>query len=105
MTRKQPKDARMAEIIDAAVSEFLAKGYEGASMEAIAERAGLTKGGLYHHFAGKDEILRAANRRFFEPIEALIHQGDLAGSAQVAPENALEQRRVLLPTHGSDGIA
>ena len=72
MTRKMPRDERAADIIEAAISEFLEKGYEGASMEAIAQRAGLTKGGLYHHFRGKDEVLRAANQRFFEPVARLM---------------------------------
>ena len=68
MTRKEPKEKRMNAIIEAAVGVFLEKGYDGASMEAIARQAGLTKGGLYHHFKGKDEILLYANDRFMEPI-------------------------------------
>lgn len=72
MTKKAPKEQRIEDIIEAAVSEFLAKGYEGASMQSIAERAGLTKGGLYYHFTSKDEILIAANGRYFEPVLELI---------------------------------
>ena len=72
MTKKAPKEQRMEDIIEAAVSEFVAKGYEGASMQSIAERAGLTKGGLYYHFGSKDEILLAANGRYFEPVVELI---------------------------------
>lgn len=72
MTKKAPKEQRMEDIIEAAVSEFLAKGYEGASMQSIAEQAGLTKGGLYYHFGSKDEILIAANGSYFEPIWELI---------------------------------
>ena len=72
MTRKQPRQKRVNDIIEAAVEELLEKGYEGASMESIAARAGLTKGGLYHHFGGKNEILLAANARFSEPIVELL---------------------------------
>ncbi|WP_094604130.1 hypothetical protein SPSIL_045790 [Sporomusa silvacetica DSM 10669] len=72
MTKKAPKEQRVEDIIEAAVSEFLASGYEGASMQSIAEQAGLTKGGLYYHFGSKDEILIAANGRYFEPIWELI---------------------------------
>ena len=68
MTKKEPKEKRMQAIIEAAVEVFLKKGYEGASMEAIAKRAGLTKGGLYHHFRGKDEILQYVNDHFMEPV-------------------------------------
>ncbi len=77
MTRKEPKDKRVSDILDSAISEFLENGYEKTSMEAIAKRAKLTKGGLYHHFRSKDEILLAANRVLFEPIEELM--GECAG--------------------------
>ncbi len=74
MTRNEPKEKRMQAIIEAAVEVFLEKGYDGTSMEAIAKRAGLTKGGLYHHFKGKDEILLYANDRFMEPILEMMNK-------------------------------
>ncbi|SDE04023.1 TetR/AcrR family transcriptional regulator [Sporomusa acidovorans] len=76
MTKKAPKEQRMEEIIEAAVNEFVVKGYEGTSMQSIAERAGLTKGGLYYHFGSKDEILLAANGRYFEPILEMIQTAE-----------------------------
>jgi len=69
---KKPKGVRMEEILTAAVNEFLEKGYEGASVDSIARRAGLTKGGIYHHFRSKEEILLAANERFEEPVVSMI---------------------------------
>jgi AcrR family transcriptional regulator len=74
MTQKQPKEQRMNSIVTAAVSEFLEKGYENTSMEAVALRAGITKGGLYHHFTGKDELLLYVNSRLSEPVEALVRR-------------------------------
>ncbi|WP_371372937.1 TetR/AcrR family transcriptional regulator [Sporomusa aerivorans] len=76
MTKKAPKEQRMEDIIEAAVTEFLAKGYEGASMQAIAAQAGLTKGGLYYHYKSKDEILLAANGKYFEPVLEFIHKAE-----------------------------
>jgi AcrR family transcriptional regulator len=72
MRTKEPKEKRIEEIIDAAVSEFLEKGYEGTSMQSIAKKAGLSKGGLYHHFNSKDEILLAANQVYFLPVITLM---------------------------------
>ena len=72
MTVKEPKEKRINDIMDAAVREFVEKGYEGASMESIARRAGLTKGGVYHHFRSKDEIMLAANQRYLEPVLAVM---------------------------------
>ncbi len=73
MAIKKTKQERTEEIIQAAVDEFLENGYEGTSMESIARRAGVSKGGLYHHFSSKDEILLLANQKLNEPIHAIMH--------------------------------
>lgn len=80
MTRNEPREIRTAQIIDAAVEEFVEKGYEGASMESIARRAKLTKGGLYHHFNSKDEILLEANSRYMEPVHLMRRRARSAKS-------------------------
>ncbi len=46
-------------IEDAAVELFMEQGYHATSMRQIADRAGLALGGIYNHFAGKDEIFEA----------------------------------------------
>jgi len=38
---------------------FAAQGYHGTSLAAVLERAGLARGGFYHHFAGKRELFGA----------------------------------------------
>jgi AcrR family transcriptional regulator len=48
-----------AALIEAAFEEFSAKGYEAATVAGIAERAGVTTGALYAHFAGKLDLLLA----------------------------------------------
>jgi AcrR family transcriptional regulator len=74
MAIKKPKQERIGEIIQAAIDEFLEKGYDGTSMESIARRAGVSKGGLYHHFSGKDEILLWANQKLNEPVYMIMHE-------------------------------
>lgn len=64
----------MAAIANAAVAEFLENGYEGASMDGIARRSGLTKGGLYHHFAGKDALLIFANQQLAQPVADILSE-------------------------------
>lgn len=44
-------------ILEAALELFAEKGYLGASMSDIANRLGITKGALYNHYTGKQEIL------------------------------------------------
>lgn len=55
-----PKGERTRqEIIAAAHRLFLANGFHGTSMRQIAQEAGLAVGGIYNHFANKDEIFIA----------------------------------------------
>jgi len=44
------------QILDAAIIEFEAEGFDGASMEKIAKRAGLTRATLYNVFSSKEDI-------------------------------------------------
>jgi AcrR family transcriptional regulator len=91
MTKKMPKTQRMNQIIQAALDEFLNKGYEGASMEGIARKARISKGGLYHHFKSKDEILLFANRKFDEPLNKIRMQASEKNSAENGLVYYLEQ--------------
>ena len=56
-TLSKGKRTRQA-IEDAAYELFLEQGYSATSMRQIAERAGVALGGIYNHFAGKDEIFQ-----------------------------------------------
>lgn len=50
-------NGRLREICRIAARVFYSKGYDGASMQDIAEAVGLTKAGLYHHVGSKDRLL------------------------------------------------
>ena len=52
-------EASRQRVIDAAYALFLEQGYHGTSMRQIAEAAGLTLGGVYTHFDGKESIWEA----------------------------------------------
>src|SRR4051812_4970750 len=53
-------------LLDAAEQVFAKRGFEGASLEEIAETAGYTRGAIYKHFGGKEELFLEANTRFNE---------------------------------------
>ncbi len=55
--------ARKEEILDAALIEFADRTYNAVSMERLAERAGLSKAGIYAHFKSKEEIFHALLER------------------------------------------
>jgi TetR/AcrR family transcriptional regulator, cholesterol catabolism regulator len=56
MTREAVVDSRQ-EILRTAARLFQQKGYDATSMNDVAAALKLSKGGLYHHFQSKDEIL------------------------------------------------
>ncbi|ROP63415.1 TetR family transcriptional regulator [Curtobacterium sp. PhB130] len=46
-------------VLEGAAREFDERGYVGASMDGVADRAGVTKGALYFHFASKADLAAA----------------------------------------------
>ena len=56
MTREAVVDSRQ-EILRTAARLFQQRGYDATSMNDVAAALKLSKGGLYHHFQSKDEIL------------------------------------------------
>lgn len=65
------KAARRAQIIEAAVSCFLEKGYTNTSMSDIIKASGLSSGSIYSHFSGKEDILTTAINERLENIKKL----------------------------------
>lgn len=59
--RSQHVEATRRAVLDAARRAFGAKGYAQASVDEIAAAAGVTKGAVYHHFAGKEALFRAVH--------------------------------------------
>jgi len=60
---KHKRDTR-EKILESARRLFNRNGYSGVSIEQIMSDAGLTHGGFYRHFSGKDELYAAAVRQF-----------------------------------------
>jgi AcrR family transcriptional regulator len=60
----QHKRDTREKILESARRLFNRKGYAGVSIEEIMSEAGLTRGGFYRHFGGKDELYAAAVRQF-----------------------------------------
>src|ERR1700759_3068260 len=56
------KQARPAEILDAALKVFAEKGYAGTRMDDIARRAGVTKGTIYLYFESKEAVFKSLVR-------------------------------------------
>lgn len=57
MAKHATAETRRAQILDAAMACFAEHGYHETSIDEIAAHAGLSKGAIYYHFAGKRDIL------------------------------------------------
>lgn len=66
------KEERMDDITNAAMEVFLQKGYQNTTMESVAKKAGLSKGGLYHYFKSKDMILFFVNAKINANMENIL---------------------------------
>ena len=71
--RRQPKgdkrDRTRATLLEAARSLIREKGYEHATLDAIAERAGMTTGAIYGNFKNRDELFLALGQTYWPPIK------------------------------------
>lgn len=66
--RTRRKELRPGELVEAALAEFATKGYDRATVEAIAARAGAAKGTLYSYFPSKAALFQAAIRQQIGPV-------------------------------------
>src|SRR3984957_14229005 len=86
-TRTRPTRGEVRDrILDAASKVFAAEGFAGATIDAIGQAAGFTKGAVYSNFESKDELFLALLDREFELrgeqiATALERGGDTAPAA------------------------
>src|SRR5262245_56618341 len=81
-------ERRRPELLDAAVRLLLERGYEGTSMQAVADEAGVTKPVVYAAFDSKDDLFRSLLAREEERIVGEIQ--DAFGNADLTdPETTL----------------
>jgi TetR/AcrR family transcriptional regulator, cholesterol catabolism regulator len=92
MTRDTVGDSRQ-EILRTAARLFQQRGYDATSMNDVAAALKLSKGGLYHHFQSKDEIL----------FEIMNHAMELTQERVINPvrgiADAQERLRALIRLH------
>jgi TetR/AcrR family transcriptional regulator of autoinduction and epiphytic fitness len=59
-------DRKRAAIVDAAIQEFLAAGFDATSMDRVAARACVSKRTVYNHFPGKEALFAAILRQLWD---------------------------------------
>ena len=80
--RKRDRERTFSKIVAAARAEFAARGYSGARIEQIAERARINKELIYHYFHGKEHL--------FEEVRS--EQRANAKASNAIPQNPLLDR-------------
>jgi AcrR family transcriptional regulator len=68
LTRERRREQTRDVLIAAATEVFAKRGYEGASLEEIADAAGFTRGAIYKNFDGKEDLFFAVTTRFNDLI-------------------------------------
>jgi TetR/AcrR family transcriptional repressor of mexJK operon len=113
----RPKDMeKRAAVLEAAMALFPSRGYDGVSMDAIAQAAGVSKLTVYNHFADKESLFAAAvteccaqllPHRLFVPDPGLPPSEALFQIARPFVDLMMDQRaislhRVMISQAGQD---
>jgi AcrR family transcriptional regulator len=59
-------------LTDVALGVFAERGFDGASMDNVAAKAGITKAAIYHHVSGKEALLERGLNRALEALFAVL---------------------------------
>jgi AcrR family transcriptional regulator len=114
-TQAERREATVGSLVVAARELFARDGFAATSLDAVAARADVTKGAVYHHFEGKRQLFEAVFARevakLSETLTAVYARKSdpwdaLAASCRAFLEKCLEpglQRIVLLDAFGAIG--
>ena len=94
MRKPKAPEANRARIVAAAIDEFAARGFEGASMDAIAARTDTTRALINYYFGSKEKLYIAVLERVYGEIRDAEARLDLD---HLAPEAAV--RRIVAFTY------
>ncbi len=92
-----------ARILDAALELFSEHGFDGTTLQQIADRLGFTKAALYYHFRSKDDLLQALIAPAIAELDALLdaheQEADTPGQRRRFIEDYIDvmlgQRRLI----------
>ena len=90
---RKPREERWPELVKVATEVFYERGYDGASLQDIADRLGMLKGSLYYYIHTKEDLL-------FEVINAVYQEGSSAvRTAAELPGDPLERLERIIVAH------
>jgi len=86
-------------VLSAALAEFLAMGYHGATVRGIARRCGLSVAGIYHYYASKQQMLVSLMEFTMTDLLARARAAQAEGRDPVQRFSLLVENLVLFHTH------
>jgi AcrR family transcriptional regulator len=95
-----------ARLLDAAAAACAESGFDGATLNEIARRAGVTAAAIYNHYDSREDLLYAAGVRALEQVTDVVPRdagGDavrIIAAAYLRPE-LKETRRLLAELHAA----
>lgn len=97
-----PRAERERQILDAALAVFAERGFQNASMDAVAERVGVTKPVVYTHFGSKEGLLLAL---LAEARAELLEVTTAAAASADNPQDVLRRGTLAFFTYVERGPA
>jgi AcrR family transcriptional regulator len=88
-----------AKLLNAALELFATRGYAAASVDAIADEAGVSAGLLYHHFDGKAAVLNAIFEQSLADVQATFAAADRQRDARDRLPALLRSALSIVPRH------
>jgi AcrR family transcriptional regulator len=93
LSREEKKARTRAQLIDAAATVFARRGFAAASLDEVAEEAGLTKGAVYSNFDSKEDLFQAViDDRVNEPM---LQAADVIDQSATFEEQAMQGARMF----------
>ena len=83
------RSASAQRVLDAALVLFSEHGFDGTSLQQIADRLGVTKAAVYYHFHSKDDLLAALVEPAFDELDGLLRE------AEALPRDTARQKLAL----------
>ena len=72
VSRRMARPARREQLLQAAAAAFLERGFDGTSMETVADHAGVTRMLVYRHFESKHALYRAVLTSAIEHVQLAV---------------------------------
>lgn len=95
------RQARRQQILDAARGVFTLNGFHATSMDDIIDAVGMSSGGVYRYFAGKDAIITAIAQQVVGGITATV--SELLGEDPMPPLGDVLRRLIIKIDTIADG--